>query len=148
VNSQPKPSEIIIMVAGLVAFISIFLTWLSFGDVQDYSGFGDFVFPFGTYIGLIGLVMGLQVALARFANVNFPDRVLGFTWPQIHLALAIFAGLLALGFLIQSLPAGIDKGIGQWLGILGAIGLVVGAVMLHLESERATSTPSAPPTPF
>jgi hypothetical protein len=136
------------MISGVVALVSIFLTWLSVGDFEDYSGFGDFVFPFGTYIGLIGLVMGLQVALSRFANVNFPDRVLGFTWTQIHLALAVFAGLLALGFLIQNLPAGIDKGIGLWLGILGSIGLVVGAVMLHLEGERTTTTSSAPPQPF
>jgi hypothetical protein len=150
VNTQPKPSEIIIMISGLVALVSAFLAWYSvpsgFGG-GDFNSFDEGLFPLATYIPLIGLVMGLQVVLARFANVNFPDRVLGFTWPQIHLALAVFAGLLALGFLIRD-AQGLDRGIGLWLGILASIGLVVGAVMLYLEGERATTASSAPPTPF
>lgn len=141
------------MVSGLVALISAFLAWYSvdfgeFGGTSDANAFEEGLFPLATYIPLIGLVMALQVALARFANVNFPDRVLGFTWPQIHLALAIFAGLLALGFLIRDAGEGVDRGIGLWLGVLSAIGLVVGAVMLYLEGERARTSPSAPPTPF
>lgn len=145
-NTQPKPSEIIIMVSGLVALISIFLNWYS-SDFQDFNGFDDVVFPFAAFIGLIGLVQGLQIVLTRFANVNFPDRVVGFTWTQVHLALSIFAGLLAIGFLIQSVP-GVDKAIGLWLGFLASAGLIVGSVMLHMEGERETASPSAPPTPF
>jgi hypothetical protein len=150
VNTQPKPSEIVIMVSGLVALISAFLAWWSvpsgFGG-GDANAFDEGLFPLATYIPLIGLVMGLQVVLAKFANMSFPERVLGFSWTQIHLALAIFAGLLALGFLIQD-NGGLDKGIGLWLGVLSAIGLIVGAVMLHMEGEQATSSSGAPPQPF
>ncbi|MGH9211006.1 MAG: hypothetical protein ACRD2C_10030 [Acidimicrobiales bacterium] len=149
-NTQPKPSEIIIMVSGLVALISAFLAWYSFDTgfgSADSNAFDDGLFPLATYIPLIGLIMGVQVALARFANVSFPDRVIGFTWTQIHLVLSIFAGLLAIGYLLLE-SGGADKGIGFWLGFLASAGLIVGSVMLHLEGERATAAPSAPPQPF
>lgn len=145
-NNQPKPAEIVIMVSGVVAFLSIFLEWYGNDFGLSESGLGKVVFPFGAFIGLIGLVQGLQVVLAKFANMSFPDAVLGFTWPQIHFVLSLIAGVLALSFLIQSVP-GADKGIGLWLGFLGAVGLVVGSVMQLLDSERAPSS-AAPPTPF
>ncbi|HEX6424291.1 MAG TPA: hypothetical protein VFZ79_12480, partial [Acidimicrobiales bacterium] len=104
----------------------------------------DLTFPLGSYIAIFGLVMAVQIALTRFANVDMPDRVLGFTWPQIHLVLAVFAGLLAIGWLIISE----DAKFGFWLTFLGAIGLVVGAFMLHSESKTtATTGPGAPPPP-
>ena len=142
------------MVAGLVALISAFLAWISipgvegFGGGSDSNAFDKGLFPIATYIPLIGLIMGVQIALAKVANVNFPDRVLGFSWPQIHLALAIFAVLIAIGYLIMDV-GGADKGIGLWLGLLASIGLVVGAVMLNNEEGATTHTAgSAPPSPF
>ena len=151
-NTQPKPSEIIIMVSGLVALISAFLAWVSIdfgefgGGSADANAFDEGFFPLATYIPLIGLLMALQIVLSRFANVSFPERVLSFTWTQIHLALSIFAGLLAIGFLLLD-TAG-DKGIGFWLAFLASIGLIVGAVMLQREGEAASAAPSAPPQPF
>jgi hypothetical protein len=92
--------------------------------------------------------MGVQIALAKFANVNFPDRILGFSWPQIHLALGIFAVLLGIGYLLTDV-GGLDKGIGLWLALLASIGLVVGAVLLNNEEgDRSTSAGTAPPSPF
>ena len=54
----------------------------------------------------------------------------------MHLVLAVFAGLLAFGWLIVSPPGDYDKGIGLWFNILASIGLLVGAVMEHLESDH------------
>ncbi|HEX6237940.1 MAG TPA: hypothetical protein VFZ68_12145 [Acidimicrobiales bacterium] len=145
-NTQPKPSEIVIMASGAVAFIFSFFTWFDFPG-QAYNAWNtDLTFPLATYIGIFGLLMGIQVALARFANVQMPDRVVGFTWPQIHLVLAVFCGLLAIGWLI----VGEEYAIGFWLSFLAAIGLIVGAVMLHTESAAATadtagSRPATPP---
>jgi hypothetical protein len=138
------------MVSGLVAFISGFLAWYKapggFGD--DATAFDDGVFPFAAFIMLIGLAMGLVVALTKFANVSLPDRVLGFSWPQIHLVLGLFAALLGIGFLLQDF-GGLDKGIGLWLGLLASIGLLVGGVMLNNEEgETSPSAGSAPPQPF
>jgi hypothetical protein len=154
VDNQPKPSEIVIMVSGLVALISAFLAWYSAPSVQGFSAGDDLnafdkgLFPIAAYIPLIGLVMGVQIALAKFANVNFPDRILGFSWPQIHLALGIFAVLLGVGYLLQDI-GGYDKGIGLWLALLASIGLVVGAVLLNNEEgDRSTAAGTAPPSPF
>lgn len=130
-NTQPKPSEIVIMASGAVAFIFSFFNW--FGDFNAWDP--DWTFPLATYIGIFGLAMGLQVALTRFANVQMPDRLVGFTWPQVHLVLAIFSGLIAIGWLIPSE----NTEIGFWLSFLAAIGLIVGAVMLHMESAAATA---------
>jgi hypothetical protein len=142
------------MVSGLVALISAFLAWYSTPEVAGFSGGSDSnafdkgLFPIAAYIPLIGLIMGVQIALAKFANVNFPDRILGFSWPQIHLALGIFAVLLGIGYLLTDV-GGLDKGIGLWLALLASIGLVVGAVLLNNEEgDRSTSAGTAPPSPF
>jgi hypothetical protein len=151
VNNQPKPSQIVIMVSGLVAFISLFFNWFDApsGFSGGENGFGNGLFPMATYIGLIGLIMGGLVALTTFANVSLPDRLFGFTWTQINLVLAVFAGLIAIGYLLVD-KGGWDAGIGLWLGFLASAGLITGAVMEHMQSDEASAgAPSgAPPTPF
>jgi hypothetical protein len=139
------------MVSGLVALISAFLAWykVSGGFANsDSNAFDTGLFPLATYIPLIGVVMALQIVLAKFAKVSFPDSVLGFSWPQIHLMLGIFAVLLGIGWLITD-SGGADKGIGLWLGVLSSIGLVVGAVLLNNEEgQTSSSAGTAPPSPF
>jgi hypothetical protein len=149
VDKQVKPADIVIMASGAVAIIFSFFTWFDAPGYSINAWSTDLTFPLATYIPLVGLVLGGHVALSRFANVNFPGQILGFTWTQIHLVLAIFAGLLALGFLIiNPLGSDIDKGIGLWLSLLAAIGLIVGAVLEHVEGESAIVPGSAPPQPF
>lgn len=148
-DKQVKPSDIVIMASGALAIIFSFFPWYTFpeGLGDDVNGWStDLTFPLATYIPLIGLILGGHVALSRFANVSFPERILGFTWNQIHLVLAIFAGLLAVGWLI--VDPGPDKGIGLWLSILAAIGLVVGAVLEYLEGESTVPHGTVPPQPF
>jgi hypothetical protein len=124
-DKQPTPGEIAIMVAGAVMLIASFLEFAG-----DTSSWGSGAFPIATLIPIYGIVMALQVALTKFANVNLPDRVAGFTWEQVHLVLSAFALLMSLGWIVS----GIDgKGVGLWLLFVGSIGLVAGAVMLQRE---------------
>jgi hypothetical protein len=151
VDRQVKPSDIVLMVSGAAALIFSFLPWFDGSDLggPEYSAWStDLTFPLATYIPLIGIILGAQVALTKFANVNLPERFLNFTWAQVHFVLALFAVLLALGWLI--VDPGIDKGIGLWLSILAAIGLMVGAVLEHVEGEQAVApgAGTVPPTPF
>jgi hypothetical protein len=88
------------------------------------------LFPIATLLPLYGLVMGLQIALTKFASLRLPHSVLGFTWEQIHLALGVMAALMAFGWLSTDYG---HKQIGMWFEILGGIALVVGAVMLQRE---------------
>ena len=84
--------------------------------------------------------MAAQVALATFASgTTIPDRILGFTWDQLHLALGFQAALLMLSFLIRS-KSPFSFGIGFWLMLLSAIALLVGAIM------RVTGAGSTPNT--
>jgi hypothetical protein len=127
-RQQPTPGEIVIMAAGAVMFVFSFFNFAS-----DTSTWGSGIFPIATLLPLYGLIMAAQIALTRFGSVSLPDGIAGFTWEQVHLALGIMAGLMALGFLITSIN---DKQIGLWIEVLGGLALAVGAVML--QRERAT----------
>ena len=119
------PGEWAIMGAGVVMLIASFLDFAG-----STSAWGSFFFPVATLGALYGILMGAQIAIVKFAGASLPERVGGFTWEQVHLALGVFALLMSLGWLISGIP---QKGIGFWLLFLGSIALVVGAVMLQRE---------------
>lgn len=131
-RNRATRAEIVIIAAGAVTVIGAFLPFWEVPLVGTTNAWGRLLFPIATLMPIFGLVMAVQVAAARFGNVQFPDRVLSFTWPQVHLALGSFAALLALCYLV------VDKGImsfgiGYWIVLLGCLGLVTGAVMLERE---------------
>ena len=83
--------------------------------------------------------MAAQVALVAFApEVKMPEKVLGFTWTQVHLVLGFQATIMMLAFLIQD-TGGLDKGIGLYLMLIAAIGLLVGAVLRMQEQKTPTT---------
>ena len=141
-NNNVTPPQIIIMASGAVMLLGSFLKF--FGDDNAWSSGG---LPIVTLAAWIGIAMAVLIALQAFANVKLPDRVLTFTWPQLHLVLAAYAALLMIGWLLLKYPVSLDRGIGFWLMFLGAAGLVVGAVMMRNESP-ASAGPSSPPTSF
>ncbi len=87
-------------------------------------------FPIATLMPLYGVVMAVQIALARFAGVKMPARVAGFSWEQIHLALGLMAGLMAVGWLVTD---DYSRNFGLWIEVIGAFALAVGACMLQRE---------------
>jgi hypothetical protein len=124
-QKTPTPGEITIMAAGGVMLIFSFLHF-----VGSSSAWGQGAFPIATLLPLYGLVMAVQIAVAKYASIDLPESVLGFTWEQLHLALGAMAALMAVGWLLTNTDG---KGIGQWFLILGGIALVVGAVLLQRE---------------
>lgn len=126
-KTQPTTSELIIMIAGAVMLVASFLDFAG-----KTSAWGEFLFPLATLLPLYGVIMALQIALTKFANVNLPDTLAGFTWEQVHLVLGLFAGLMAIGWLVTDISS---KGIGFWLEVLGGIALAVGAVMMQRERQ-------------
>jgi hypothetical protein len=128
-RSQPTPGEWVIIAAGAVMLIASFLDFVSVGPFGE-NVWGNGFFPIATLMVVYGVVMALQIVLTRFANVNLPDRVAGFTWEQVHLVLGVFAALMAIAWLVTDT---IDKAIGFWLIFLGSIALAVGAFMLQRE---------------
>ena len=124
-RQQPTPGEIVIMAAGAVMLVFSFFNFAS-----DTSAWGSGIFPVATLLVLYGLVMAAQIALTRFSGANLPSDLLGFTWEQVHLALGVMAGLMALAFLSTDIT---NKQIGLWIEVLGGLALAVGAVMLQRE---------------
>ncbi len=144
---KPKlsPGGIVILVSGVVMLVGSFLPFykVTFGRTVSWSSWSSstnlFLFPLTTLIVLFGVLMAAEVAVAAFAsNVNLPDRVLGFTWNQIHLLLAFQATVMMIAYLIRN-KGGLDWGIGFWLMLFAAIGLLVGAIL------RAREPAGAPP---
>jgi hypothetical protein len=136
-QSKLSPANIVILAAGVVMLIGSFLTFYSYSvhGFASYSasawggasGFG--VFGIATVVVLCGVVMALQVGLEAFASgVQVPDRLLGLTWDQLHLALGFQATLMMLAFLIRD-KGPFSFGIGFWLMLLAGIALLAGAIM-------------------
>lgn len=143
-KEKPTVPDWIMMAGGLVCLLFSFLAFYKFGSVSR-SAWGSGLFPIATYVALFGLIVGGSAALRIFAGTKLPEPLVGFTWKQIRLALAIFAGLLMLGYLIVD-KGGLDFGIGFWLMLLGAIALVVGAVMETLGLPAPATGGGAPPS--
>jgi hypothetical protein len=137
-NSKLSPANMVILIAGVVILIASFLSFYKFDvpsgfGVSDqtysaWSGSPAYLLGNATLPAIFGVIMAVQVALAAFANVNLPDRVVGFTWNQVHLALGFQATIVMLAFLVRD-NGPLDFGIGFFLMLLAAIALLVGAVM-------------------
>jgi hypothetical protein len=133
-NPKLSPANIVIMAGGVVILIGSFLGFYKLdlpavlGGSRNYSAWSTSQFMIATLPALLGVVMAAQVALVAFASVNLPDRVLGLTWDQIHLALGFQVAIMMVAFLIRSNPYG-SFGIGFWLMLLAGIALLVGAIM-------------------
>jgi hypothetical protein len=144
VNESPKPYEIILMVSGAVLLIFSFLSWFEIGR-DDYTAWSGGLLPLATLAPICGVVVAVHVAINRFGSGNLATSVGGFTWVQIHLVLALYAVLIMLGYLItEKFEA--DSEVGLWFCLLGAIGLVVGAVMEQQE-EGAIGGGGGSPAP-
>ncbi|MEJ7844054.1 MAG: hypothetical protein WKF93_00280 [Acidimicrobiales bacterium] len=142
---SPSTPEIVIMAAGGVALLGSFLPFVDVGGEfgVTISAWGDGLLPIATYVAIFGVLQALAVALPRFAGMDVPRNVAGFTLLQVHLALGFFSALIMIGYLIVNDA----KGIGFWLMFLAAAGLLAGAVLLQREGSRPGTGP-APRSPF
>ena len=148
-DRKPSTGAIVIMASGALMLIGSFLDFFKvdfgFGS-EGESAWGSGLFPIAIYPVLFGLIMAAHAAAVSFADVRLPDQPAGFSWKQLHLALAAFALLIMLGYLVVD-KGGADLAIGFFLMFLAAIGLMVGAVMFSKEGVTPVAG-TAPPTPF
>jgi hypothetical protein len=127
-NQSPTPAELTILIAGGVTLVASFLHF-----EPGTSAWGKYLFPVTALLPIYGVIMAVQIALTSLAKLNLRRRIAGFTWEQIHLVLGLFAGLMALAWLVTDTG---KKPIGQWLEIAGGFALAIGA--LRLQRERHT----------
>lgn len=136
-NAKVTPAAITILAAGAVMLIGSFLDFYEFGRFGFSAWDGDLFFPVSIIPVLCGVAMAVHVALTTFGTVRFPDRVLGFGWNQIHLALGFQAAIMMIAWLVAD-KRGLDIGAGFWLMLLSGIALLVGAVLREREAAPAT----------
>lgn len=140
----PTPAAIVLMAAGAVALLGSFLDFFGYGSDSRSAwsdGFG--LFPIATLMVVFVVVSGAVIALTRFAGVQLPAQVAGFSWTQIHLVLGFFATLYALAYLVVK-TGGADRKVGFWLVLIACIASLVGAIMLR--NEGTSAAPGSPPS--
>ena len=126
-KQKPTTAELTIMIAGAVMLLGSFISFYSGGSSSAWSAG---LFPVAALLPLYGVIMGGEIALTKFTSAKLPERVGSFTWEQLHLALAIFAAVIALCFLLVK-NTGLAGGV--IIELVAAAGLVSGAVMLQKE---------------
>jgi hypothetical protein len=139
VEKNPTPGEIVVMAGAGLALIFSFLPFykIEVGNFSDNtSAWGAGLFPVATLIPIFAVIAGVLVALVRFGNVQYPPGgFLGFTWSTLLLGLTFFAAILAVAFLIADKPAATSLGFGFWFVLIGAVGSLVGAVLMMSEAQ-------------
>ena len=150
-------SDIVILASAVVLVVASFLTWIDFGSPRlpisqqalqqlgvdiprgtenAWDHFPGFVYPL-----IAGVIAGVQVVMEK-VRPQMPGHVAGFSWTQIDLLLGIWALLSVIAVAFEDFGYG-DKGIGLWLTLIAAAGLLVGAILRMNEPARATAEPSA-----
>ena len=138
-NSNMKPSTIMLLAGGAVLFISSFLDWrTNFGGLEtDITGLQ------GIFCLLIGGAVAVLTALTAFGNVNLPDRVLGFSWNQIFLMLGFAAFLMTFALQFADFTE-----FGVTLAWIASAVIVAGAFMEIQGEGRGSGASGMPPTTF
>ena len=136
-----SPANVVILAAGVVILIGSFMAFYKVSVAGSGSvsvnAWDRGQFMIATLPALLGIFMALQVGLVAFGRIDMPNRLLGLTWDQVHLVLSLQAALLMLSFLARARPSATfdtfrietTLGIGFWLMLVAAIGLVAGAFM-------------------
>jgi hypothetical protein len=126
-KEKPTTAELAIMISGAVMLVGSFISFYSGGSSSAWS---SGLFPIATLLPLYGVIMGGEIALTKFAGVKLPERIGTFTWEQIHLAIAIFAVVIAVCFLTIKNPG---LGGGVFIELIASAGLLYGAITLQKE---------------
>ncbi len=139
-NTKVTPGEIVVMAGAAVALVFSFLPFYN-EDLFDPSAWGGGVFPVGTLIAIFAVIAGVLVALTKFASFKFAG-VLGFTYLQLLLVLTFYSAILAVAFLILDYgDVGADRGVGFWFMLIGAVGSLVGAILMQNEARTGATGP-------
>ena len=152
--SKLSRADQIIGVSAIVLFVFSFFDWFAvdLGPGLGSSGGNAWDFTLCWLAVIIGLVMLVQIVLAKFSSVDMPNLG-GVTWGQIHMVL----GIVAFAFVLIKLISGVDTGpldidikrkIGIFVGLIAAAGLAVGGYLKMQEEKGAAPASGAGPGPI
>lgn len=137
-DSDIKPSTIMLIAGGAVLFISTLLEWHEFFELNGWDT--DRYGLQGIVVAIIGIAVGGGVALTKFANVSMPERILGFDHDQLHLVLGFSAFLITFSLQFQD-----GASIGILLAWIASAVIVAGA---YIDIQAGRDSSDGPPTQF
>jgi hypothetical protein len=156
-----KTSEWVMLGGAFLVFIGTFLKWFKVDDLGFGVGGGSVngfhYFLQGTIPWLLAVAVAAFIIIRGFfPNVKVPDAVGSLNWSQLYLIGTVLALVLIFTRIISvdGPSEFVDRGTGIFIAFLGAIVMVVGAVMKFQSKEELGGTaagpgPStSPPTPF
>lgn len=137
-------ADLVAAAGALVTFIFSFLPFFDIAGLEgtpsawttDFKGFAAAI-P-----ALLALALVVVIAL-RFANITMPEQVLTFTPDQVKATWGIAAAGIMISFIATG-PESIDKAVGFWFMLIGALAMAAGTIMKLL--GKGTSTVAVPST--
>jgi hypothetical protein len=140
VQHKLSPGGWVVLVSGALIFLASFLPFyeISFPGVSlSTTAWDSGNFLLTALPAILGGLMAAQLALVTFARFEMNDRVLGMTWVQFHVAVALQVLVMMVAFAVRDTTGGFDRGTGLFGMLLAAVGLFVGALMRRREARTA-----------
>jgi hypothetical protein len=137
--------------AAVLLLIASFLPFYSLGSESRNLWHSEF-FPTLPSVTLVALAAAAAVLMARTPQFS-GKQVLGLSFEQWAVALAVFAGWTAVWATLFSNPDGVDKGSGNWLTLIFGLAIAVAAPLSsRLPALKAplmgTPSPAAQQQPY
>lgn len=135
-DNQPTPGELVGIGAGVVLLIGSFLPFYSIDASgfrsEDWNAWSNDLnlFPLATLAVLLGVATAARIAVARFAS---PPDAPWMRWGDYDLVLGLLVTLTVVAYFFRDLGVP-DLGIGAWLLLIGAVALLVSAVLRNREA--------------
>jgi hypothetical protein len=140
--SKLKTSDKIIVISGLVLFISSFLPWFkleAFGFEATASGW-DVGFFWAGIPGLLGLAAAAAIISSKLFDAKLPELPMG--WGQAFLIAGVISAVIVLLKLITGEDY-VDRAYGLFLATIAALGFAGGGY-LAFQEEKSGGTGTAP----
>lgn len=139
--------SIVGIVGGLLVILGVVLPWMSDSTGASVSGLTAGIAPIGIVLIIFG-VLGLVMVAPGKRLLAIGTIVFGILAFLLYLALLGLSSLISTG--ANVLGANTSVGYGLFIGFIGSILLIVGAIMARSEAKKAAAAPAAqaPPAPM
>jgi hypothetical protein len=148
-TSKLTPGAIVILASALVMLVASFLDLYNApeGFEGSLNAWDEGQFAIVTLVVLLAVAAAAIVALLVFGGMELSDRILSLTWNQVLIALGFQTTIMMIAtFLRDYDPA--ERGVGLFLMMLAAIGLLVGAILRAREAASPAADPGTQPPPL
>lgn len=132
------------IVGGLLIIIGVMMPWMSDSVGNSISGLTAGISILGIILIIFG-VLGLVMLIPGKRGLAMGSIVFGILALLLYLAMLGLSSLLTS--MVSTLGGSVSVGFGLYLGFIGSILMIVGAVVARSQIKAAAAAPAAPPAP-